>query len=55
MPSRPRSFPLWALALALIMQAYYHGENSTNGMENIPASDVSLNPYWGFDGGAEVG
>lgn len=44
-PSRP---------LALIMQEHNQGENWTNGMENIPASDVPLDLNWDF-GGAEAG
>ncbi|KAE8448928.1 hypothetical protein EG329_008724 [Mollisiaceae sp. DMI_Dod_QoI] len=36
------------------MQAYNHGENWTNEMENMLASDVPLDPDWGF-GGAEAG
>jgi hypothetical protein len=36
------------------MQAHNHKENWTNEMEDMPASDVSFDPNWGF-GGAEAG
>lgn len=40
--------------LALVMQDFNTGENWTDGMENMAASEAPQDPDWGFDG-AEVG